>query len=154
MARKPFDNWQELLEEVLLKNELAIRLCLDLFEVSQTWDDLIDEPSVSEERLYASFWRAMVDIPGNPFYQENFNTLNPLIQAALADWMDANELQGGYTSHMAAAYALRDSITRIVIHCARIVGGYSWMRMIQTRITEALYDEDFETFKEEHSGQR
>ena len=154
MARKDFEDWQDFLEYVLRGDKHAISFCLDLFDVSQIWDDIIDDdnPNLIVEDAYRSFWKALVDIPRNPFYQANFGELQPLIQAALSDWMDANELQRGSLNEKAAAFTLRDTLTRIVITCARIVGGYEWMRVVSLKVSKTLYDESFDLFLEELDG--
>ena len=156
MARRPpFEEWEHLLDYALSGHRQAIAFCLDLFAISQTWDDIVDgDRSPTEEELYASFWKAMVDVPRNLFYQEHFTTLSPMVQAALQDWMDANDLEHGNDNQKAAAYVLRDSVTRIVITCARIIGGYEWMREVSHVVSYALYDESVDQFKEEHDGTR
>lgn len=136
------DNESEFLDRVLLGNRDAVEFCEDLFAISQLWDDLVDgDKAVESETINAAFWCALVDLPNNPFYQMHFGTLQPLVQAAIVDWLDANDLEHGNYEARAAAYVLRDSVGAIVIHCARILGGYAHMRRISMEVRRALYDE-------------
>jgi len=138
------------IHRVLKGDELAIAFCKDLFQVSQVWDDLYDrDKPVDRDVLNATFWTVMVSIPSNPFYQRHFDVLNPLLQVAMVDWMDSNKLASGEVEHRVAAYVLRDSVSTILIHCARLVGGYNWMREISIEVREALYDEPLRDFMEE-----
>lgn len=146
-------NQNAFLERILCGNQLAISFCEELFEVSQVWDDLYDEDKeVSKETLNKVFWSLLITLPSNPFYQANFDVLNPLMQAAIVDWMDANELARGDVQQKCVAYVLRDSLSTILIHCARIIGGWDWMREVSVEVRDALYDEPLIEFMEECNG--
>ena len=141
---------QGFLRRVLLDHEEAVALCSDLFEISQVWDDLVDrDRPVDDETINRAFWRALVEVPSNPFYQRHFTTLQPLVQASIIDWLDANTLQAEGGEKRAAAYVLRDSVGALVIHCARIIGGYDYMREVSAEIRRAVYSEEaLKTFME------
>lgn len=147
------DNEHAFLNRVLLGNALAVAFCEELFQVSQVWDDLYDEDKeVSKETLNRTFWSTLISLPNNPFYQQYFDVLNPLLQAAIVDWIDSNDLARGNREQKCAAFVLRDTLSSIVIHCARLVGGWDWMREISVEVREALYDEDsLSDFMEEHA---
>ena len=146
-------NEDAFLNKILRGDALAIAFCKELFQVSQVWDDLHDkDKEVDDETLNKTFWSLLISIPANPFYQRNFDILNPLMQSAIVDWIDSNELARGNTEQKCAAFVLRDTLSTILIHCARLVGGWDWMREISLEVREALYDEDtLSDFMEEHT---
>lgn len=140
-------NQPELLNKVLRGDPFAISFCKIIWGVSQVWDDLVDkDKELTANDINKTMWDLLVTLPNNPFYRDNFDILNPLVQSAIVDWLDANELVNGNRESKIAAYVLRDSVTTIVIHCARLVGGFDWMREISVEVREALYDEPIENF--------
>ena len=146
-------NQTELLNRVLLGNQPAIAFCETVFSISQTWDDIVDrDNNFTDHDVNRMMWEAMITLPNNPFYQQYFDILNPILQASIVDWMDSNELCKGTTEEKVAAYILRDSVTNIVIHCARLVGGFDWMAEISTEVRAALYDEPIEIYLKEHDN--
>lgn len=150
----PMTKQKELLERVLLGDRAAISFCETLFSISQTWDDVVDrDKGLTDFEVNGMMWEALITLPNNPFYQQYFDILNPIMQAAIIDWMDSNKLiQSDEHEQKVAAYVLRDSLTNIVIHCARLVGGFDWMAEVSMDIREALYDEPLTKFLEEHNG--
>lgn len=144
------------LHDVLLGHSSAIEFAELLGQITQAWDDIIDgdNPELSKEEINAAFWNLFVALPRNEFYRQHFDTLNPLLQAAIVDWWDSNELQKSpRVTDKAAAYVLRDTLTTVVIHCARLIGGYSWMREVSLRVRNWLYIEDVNDFVKEHSNE-
>ena len=150
----PMTRQKELLNRVLLGNIPAIAFCETLFSISQIWDDVVDrDKPLTEFEVNGMMWEALITLPNNPFYQQYFDILNPIMQSAIVDWMDSNKLvRNDNDEHRVAAYVLRDSLTNIVIHCARLVGGFDWMMEISMDVREALYSEPLSKFKEEHHG--
>ena len=145
------------LNRVLMGHPSAIEFCNLIGQITQTWDDLIDEdnPELSKADVNAAFWNLFVAMPRNEFYREHFDTLNPLLQAAIVDWLDSNELQQDRSpQNKAVAYVLRDTWTTIVIHCARLIGGYNWMRQVSMDVRRYLYSEDMGQFIREHSREQ
>ncbi len=145
------DDQRVFLEKVLQGDSEAIHFCETIWGLSQIWDDLVDgDKDVTSHSINRMMWDAMVTLPNNPFYRYHFDTLNPLVQSAIVDWVDSNELAKGNVNQKCAAYVLRDTITTIVIHCARLIGGYEWMREISMEVRTALYNESVIGFIGEH----
>ena len=137
----------ELLNKVLRGDPFAISFCSIIWGVSQVWDDLVDKDrELTANDINKTMWDLLVTLPNNPFYRDNFDILNPLVQSAIVDWLDSNDLVNGNTESKVVAYVLRDSISTIIIHCARIIGGFDWMREISIEVREALYDEPIENY--------
>lgn len=116
---------EQFLNEVLLGRSDAVLFCLLLGEISQTWDDLIDQDKpVGKERIHAAFMATLLRLPVMPFYIDNFQSLYPIIQISIYDWMTANELEQGNEHSKTLAFVLRDSLTAVVVQCAYLVGGH------------------------------
>lgn len=137
------------LQQVLLGDAEAVAFVEMLGLISQTWDDLVDGCPPSAEMVNAAFWNAVVGLPSNEFYRAHFATLQPLLQTAIADWLDSNTLEKGDTHDKHIAFILRDSATSIVVQCARLVGGYAHMRKVGPDIRRYFMDERLEKFMEE-----
>ena len=148
------EDQRQFLERVLLGDQSALEFCELLGQITQLWDDLIDrDKPTSDEEINAAFWNLFVALPRNEFYAQHFHTLNPLLQAAIVDWWDSNALQKSpRLTDKCAAYTLRDTLTTVVIHCARLVGGYDWMRQVSMDVRRWLYTDDIEDFVKEHSA--
>ena len=139
---------REFLLRALQGNIPAVAFCETLFSISQAWDDIVDQDK--EYDVNKMMWEALVTLPNNPFYREHFDILNPFVQIAIVDWLDSNELCKGNVEQKAAAYVLRDTLTTIVIHCARLIGGYDWMMEISMEVRRELYNEPLNEYLGEH----
>lgn len=140
---------RELLNDWLLGDVHAVQFCEALFKISQIWDDLIDErDKASNDDINQAFWLALAVIPTNPFYLRNGDHLQPLIQKAILDWMDANQLEQLDDHEKNIAFVLRDTVSTIVLDCARLIGGYEWARSISMQVRKAIYDETLSDYKE------
>jgi hypothetical protein len=146
------DDQRSFLQRVLKNNMAAVYYCEMLFGVSQVWDDIVDaDKPLTSTAVNAAFWDALITIPNNAFYQQHFHVLNPLMSSCIQDWMDATRMERSSDEHLAASYVLRDSLSNIVIHCARLIGGFSWAQSISLDVRYAVYDESLEEYKAGHS---
>ncbi len=141
----------KLLVHFLRGNEFAIDFCESLARISQVWDDLVDcDTIVSSKQINEAFWRALLEIPNNPFYRKHIDTLLPVMQTVVIDWLDANELEKQDDHGRNLAFVLRDRLGSLVILCAHLVGGYAWGREISTQVRRTLANnetlEDYKTF--------
>lgn len=134
------------IREVLKGNEDATRLCLLLFAISQTWDDLIDEGASAD--VNQMMVATLLELPANPFYCEHHAKLMPVIQTAVIDWLTANDLEQGSAHERTLAFVLRDSLSAVVIQCAAIIGGISWAIAQAPRIRRFNHDEHLSTYLE------
>lgn len=142
----------ERLTHYLRGHTAAIEFCAMFFSITQVWDDLIDrDKTVDPEDISGAFEQALIHIAANPFYIEHFGVLHPLIVAGINAWHDSNTiLSNPVRANLARAYMLRDVVGEVAIACARIVGGYRWMREVslQMRI-EVINDQSFEDYCKE-----
>ena len=131
------------LQSALQGHAPAIRFCLMLFGISQTLDDLIDrDREVSDSTIISAFWQALIELPANPFYREHEPYLRPLMAAALQDWRDSVALERSNSEHnRTLAFVLRDQLTSVVVQCAYLIGGESWMESVGPQIRGYFHDE-------------
>lgn len=139
----PQPNERAFLQHVLKDHAAAILFCEALFRVSQTLDDLIDgDKPVTGDAIYAAFWEAMIDIPGNPFYRAHEPILRPLMAAALQDWRDSVTLERDGDHHgRSLAFVLRDQLTSLVVQCAGLIGGFDWMQEVSAKIRRHFHED-------------
>ena len=139
----PQPNERAFLQHVLKDHAAAILFCEALFRVSQTLDDLIDgDKPVTGDAIYAAFWEAMIDIPGNPFYRAHEPILRPLMAAALQDWRDSVTLERDGDHHgRSLAFVLRDQLTSLVVQCAGLIGGFDWMQEVSAQIRRHFHED-------------
>lgn len=141
------ENQAAFLRYVLQENDAAIDFCELVWGISQIIDDLVDvDKPVDSEDIRRAFWDAIIALPNNSFYQQHFLTLNPLLQGAFLDWAVSDDLRAEGGELAKAGYVLRDQATRIVVHCARIIGGYDWARQIDMKVCRALYVEPMQDY--------
>lgn len=129
-------------------NESAVDFIMMLGGISQTWDDLIDKDSaVTNEMINESFENAVIDLPRNSFYRQNFLELQPSIEQAIRNWHDANRIeQEKITELYPVSYVLRDSLTDVIIRCSLIIGGKEWASDTAVIIRKQLFDETLEEY--------
>jgi hypothetical protein len=139
----PRPNEATFLHQVLQGNVDAVSYCNTLFQISQTLDDLIDgDKSVPQDAVISAFWKALIELPANPFYRRHEQYLRPLMAASLQDWRDSVVLERSDSEHFKTlAFVLRDQLTMVVIQCAYLAGGESWMTQVSAQI-RAHFHED------------
>tara|TARA_R110000868_G_scaffold10713_2_gene52055 strand:- start:72 stop:500 length:429 start_codon:yes stop_codon:yes gene_type:complete len=127
-------SFPELLAKWLKGHRDAIALVLMVHDVVEIWDDLIDkDKEVAPEDINRVFRTALIELPRNPFYAENFGALNTIIESAIFDWHTANAFEASRT-HLETAFGLRCTIQSVTIICARIVGGPVWAQSVSNEI--------------------
>jgi hypothetical protein len=143
-------NLRELTTIYFNGNEAAVSFIEDLFAAWHIWDDLIDkDKEITDESINQAFFTAFINIPRNPFYQANFNTLSPLLENAFINWFAANKLEQN-KENLEAAYALRNINLSIIVACANIIGGVDWAASVAIDIQTNLKKNDpFEVYVEE-----
>ncbi len=136
-------------------DEAAISFVNMLAHAVQVWDDLIDaDREVPSRDINRAFETLLIDLPANPFYMQHLAQLHPVVAMAVNAWHDSNLLaRRGGASDVARAYVLRDTIDEVVIACARIIGGWDWMRQVSMLIRDNITHEDtIEEFQREVGG--
>lgn len=104
----------------------AIRFLEDITDVLHLWDDLVDKDKpLTDGQINQVMWKALIDLPRNPFYVANFPVLNTLLSAAIVNWEVATSMERDPrgTDDLHIAYILRSSYIDLVLGVALIVGG-------------------------------
>lgn len=112
-------------------NYEAVAFLLVMFQIAETWDDLIDEDKVPAAKITEAFLLALYTLPSNAFWDSNKHKLLPVILTGINAWLDSNELETHTDRHSRVwAYALRDWYMELVAATAECVGGFQLMREI------------------------
>lgn len=147
--KKPYQAEHEFISRVLMGNQDAIGMANELFFISQIWDDLVDgDKPVDASLVNRMMWVALIDLPLNAFYQNNFCALHPIVRASIIDWMVATEIEknADHEDCLRISYILRDTLTAILCHMAYLIGGYDWMIQVSPEIRRWVHDEDFHAY--------
>jgi hypothetical protein len=145
----PREDEAAFLNRVLLEDRDAVVFALVLAQISQVLDDLVDNDAMlSGDTITRAFWQALVALPCNGFYQRHFDILQPQIQMVFFDWLNANVLEQGSDEDRNLAFVLRDSLTGLLVTCARLVGGYEHAQGVGPEIRRRFHDESLEAYKE------
>lgn len=142
----------------LKENQPAIDLVNAYSTISQVWDDLHDgDKPVSKAQVNNMMMLALIEIPTNPFFQQHYLELMPVVQHCLMTWLDANTLEAvGDDRDLQVSYIIRSVTTDLIIHVAGIIGGVIWRRQAALAIRQAIYhdNEAFEDYYAEIMDQR
>lgn len=137
------------LAKALLGNEDAVRLNAALIEVLHLWDDLIDKDKViADEDINRGFRAALVEIPGNPFYQAHFAQLHPLLDNLILNWMTATEMERAPQSghDLTVAFIIRSDYCNFLLKCMQIVGGFEYARSAWPTVRRNWHNEGYEGY--------
>ena len=130
-------------------NQSAFEFFLLVRDVLHFWDDLIDrDRQISDETINASMFKALVYLPGNSFYRQFFDTLNPILVNAIGNWHAANKFeQGDVERNLQVAFVIRSDYANILIQCAYLIGGYEWMLHVTPLIRDMWTTENFQAYR-------
>lgn len=124
----------DVLPRMMNGNQHAIAFNNALYAIVELWDDLIDKDPTTPADINGAFYAALITLPRNPFYQQHFATLNPVLEAAILDWFTANELEKQGGEHLRTSYILRCGIHAVTTMCARIIGGVDWANKVNLEL--------------------
>lgn len=153
----PPDIEKHLVTHWLCNDEHAIELIRMWFEVSQTWDDLIDKDQTTDVPDYSinrMMRLALCEIPKNRFFQYHCNELLPMVSHCVQTWMEATALERSPYSNerdYAVSYIIRSVTTELLVFMAGLVGGASHRHQVAMDIRRAIYrdNESFEAYCQE-----
>jgi hypothetical protein len=142
-------NFPQLLSKWLKGHREAVGMVLMIHDIVELWDDLIDrDKEPSPDDINRVFRAALIELPRNGFYQDNFAALNTLIESAIFDWHTANKFEKA-GANLETAFGLRCTIQSVTVISARIVGGEEWAQQVNNEIrslgeTFSAYAKEFE----------
>lgn len=128
----------------------AIAFFIDIIKVAHIWDDLIDQDKeVSARDIDDAFWRALIAIPCNPFFQRFQGELSPLMQSGILNWQLANKLQADSQQGREIAHVLRYSIIDMGTYICALIGGPDWANEVAPELRLRCQRDTLENFLKE-----
>ena len=66
---------------------------LDLWRVTQFFDDVADGDDFPRDDLDRALWAALIGMPANPFFMANCSTLLPVMAAQVLKWQASDKAE-------------------------------------------------------------
>ena len=120
---------------------------LDLWHVTQTFDDVADGDPVDRAALDDTVWRCLVNMPANSFFMANASQLLPALATSICKWKASDDAErSGRADEKSFVWraAYYDIVLLTVLLC---LGRESAME--KAGAVMALYGEDFAKYREE-----
>ena len=144
------------LTEVLmdvLKNEDAVRLCINVWEAWELFDDAYDD-KLSKDEVYRLLEITMVLIPNNIFYRTFRDKLQPIVELNIMNWHTSNNIEENslnfndkdHEKLFYHSYILRSFITQLFSYCVRLLHGDKYCYDNSARL-QLLFNNTFEEYK-------
>lgn len=126
----------------------AVACCIMISQISETWDDIVDNGSADEKEVELSYVHALIGLELNPFYQANRNMILPLVIISVNGWLDSNKMMKtkNKEDHV-KAYVLRNLGLELIPLFAFITGGYEHMRAISQEARNFFVHDDFDEWE-------
>jgi hypothetical protein len=136
--------------EATCGNRAAAEYLLMLVEALHLWDDLIDRDApLIDEVVNRVFTNLLVEMPKNIFFQQNHQSLLPVLVTAIQNWHVANAIERRETDlSLEAAFIIRSSYVDVVTIVATICGGYAHGVEVAKRVRQLAHEEGFMTYKD------
>lgn len=135
--------------EVLNLPEAAVMWLLNLWRVTQVFDDLADGDSVDRTTLDETIWRTLVELPGNSFFQTNCVNLMPAIATAILKWKGSDTAEREHNAD-ARSFVWRAAYYDIVLLTVSLCHGPKIAMEMADEVMK-LYGEKFEDYLKEFS---
>ena len=129
-------------------NEAAATFIQHIVDVLHFWDDLVDRDHVvPDEEINRAMMIALITLPRNPFYVQNFPVLNTILMNAITNWQVATRFERvGDDYEKRIAYILRSSYVDIITTSANIVGGPEWAILVGEKIRRFAHGETYDGY--------
>lgn len=125
----------------------AVAWLIDLWHVTQTFDDMADGDAVDRKALDDTIWRCLVDMPANSFFMAHAGQLLPALATAICKWKASDDAEReGYADEKSFVWraAYYDIVLLTVLLC---LGRESAME--KAGAVMALYGESFANYRGE-----
>ena len=125
----------------------AIAWLLDVWHLTQVFDDVADGDSVTRSDLDRAVWQAMVTMPTNPFFTQNAVSLQSGLALSVLKWQasDAAERAGRADER---SFVWRAAFYDLVLLVVLLIHGYSRAVELAPQVM-ALYGEKFAAYRKE-----
>jgi len=131
-------------------SDQAVAWLIDLWEVTQTFDDFRDGDPVSNKECEYAIYQALVSMPCNPFYLRNATTLAPVVSQFVIKWTGANAVEDA-KEVSETSFVWRSGYYDVVVCVATIEHGYKTAMELSPFILK-LYGEKYEDYLEEFNN--
>ena len=133
-------------------NQDALNLFFMLADISQIWDDLVDnDREVSSQEINNAFLIALVYIPSNPFYQTIREQITPMWMTVISAFEVANKFEQEKNEHgLEIAHNLRFALGHVVAFMVQTCVGYAKSREILPDIWKIIVNERYDEYRKEH----
>lgn len=150
--------YREALSTILKGNLSAISFIETVFSIAHFWDDLIDKDrAVSDADINRAMWQALVELPQNAFYLQNFDALHPVLVNAIANWHAATAFEREKDTnerHLQIAFIARSDYCNLLIQSAYLIGGWDWMLAMAPAIRDVWTKEDMVKYTENLAAEK
>lgn len=147
----------ELLSKSFRNNVDAIACAKYIINASQVLDDLWDkDKEVSGSQAVTMVIHLTVDLARNPFYLRHQVAMVSIIERAIMQWMEANDIEkDAHKDELRVSYVIRSSITDAIIQMVYLLGDRNHARAAAREIRRMVYldNESFDDYVNEHSSE-
>jgi hypothetical protein len=120
---------------------------IDLWHVTQVFDDVADGDAVERKSLDDTVWRTLVGMPANSFFMAHAGQLLPALGTAILKWKASDDAErGGWADERSFVWraAFYDLVLLVVLLCHSRDSA-----MEKAGAVMALYGESFAKYREE-----
>lgn len=125
----------------------AVDWLIQLYQVTQFFDDVADGGEVQRSDLNAALWNVLVSMPRNPFFQTHASDLTPMVAAQILKWQasDRAERKGAADEK---SYMWRAGYYEIVLLVVALAHGHEAATNAADAILR-IYGEKFDDYMKE-----
>lgn len=131
----------------LVLPEQAVEWLIMLWDLIQTFDDLVDGDAVNRERLDSMIWNALVGFHSNKFFSENSQLLLPCLALSIMKWQASDTVERNGKAD-AKSYVWRAGFFDVVLMVFQICHGPATANNCAHEIL-SLYGESLEDYLKE-----
>jgi hypothetical protein len=138
---------EQFLLHCAMGNQDAARLLSDFALAARYADNIVDKSDIS--LVPALLFKCLVDIPSNPFFRANYQTLAAPITEAIAAWQISDEFRkSDDKKKQAFGYVWRESTDRLAVAVALITGGADFAASVLRAVYDVCHAPNKETLEE------
>lgn len=139
--------------EKYVRDPAAMHFCRQILTIVSIYDDLIDgDMMLTPENVHDCMWSALVELPRNPFYRQNFEVLNPAVMMAVLNWRAANAIEDAKNkANLPISFIIRSSYADIFGLTVMLCCGPDVAAKATEEFRLHVHDEGLESYTEEMS---
>jgi hypothetical protein len=120
---------------------------LDLWAVTQVFDDVADGDNVARKDLHDAIWRTLVNMPSNPFFTANSGNLLPVLANSILKWVASDDAErAGQADEK--SFVWRAAYYDVVLMVVLLAQGKD-AALAKAATVMALYGENFSDYRRE-----